>query len=115
MKNHYQTLGVTFDATQEEIKTSYRKLALKFHPDKNNGDLTAAEKFAEIQQAYQVLSNVQKRKMFDKLWNIYLNENFTPISVQEEYDLTERNFSWNILFAAIFIIVATFVGIRSIM
>jgi curved DNA-binding protein CbpA len=84
MKNHYQTLGIRVDATQEEIKTSYRKLALKFHPDKNNGDLSAASRFTEIQEAYQVLSNAQKRQTFDKFWIIYFDEQKEYLTTEEE-------------------------------
>ncbi len=74
MKNHYHVLGVKAAATQEEIKKSYRNLAFKFHPDKNNGSSLAADRFAEIQNAYQILSNVQKRITFDNFWNIYFDE-----------------------------------------
>jgi curved DNA-binding protein CbpA len=68
MKNHYQTLGLRFGANEEEVKTSYRKLALKFHPDKNDGDLFFSERFNDLQEAYEVLSHVQKRKIYDKVW-----------------------------------------------
>jgi curved DNA-binding protein CbpA len=74
MKNHYRTLEVEFDATQEEIKKSYRKLALKFHPDKNTNNLSKSNRFIEIQEAYRILSDIQKRKIFDKLWLIYFEE-----------------------------------------
>lgn len=63
--NYYIVLGVKNDASFEEIKTAYRELAKKYHPDKNHGNKAAEELFKEIQQAYGVLSNAEKRKKFD--------------------------------------------------
>ncbi len=56
-KNYYQILGVTRSASIEEIKTAYRKLAFKFHPDKNQNDKYYEDKFKELQEAYSVLSD----------------------------------------------------------
>ncbi len=64
-KNLYDVLGVPKSATQEEIKKSYRKLAMKYHPDKNKGDTTAEKKFKEINEAYSTLSDEKKRKQYD--------------------------------------------------
>lgn len=55
MKNYYQVLGLTEDATQEEIKSAYKRYALKFHPDKHDGDSFFKERFQEIQEAYSHL------------------------------------------------------------
>jgi len=63
--DYYAVLGVSRDATSEEIKRAYRKLAMQHHPDRNPGDAAAAEKFKEIGAAYEVLSDPQKRQMFD--------------------------------------------------
>ncbi len=73
-KDYYQILGVSKSASPDEIKKAYRKLALKYHPDKNPGDKTAEEKFKEISEAWEVLRDSEKRKKYDKLgadWKQY--------------------------------------------
>ena len=64
--DYYKTLGVGKDASDEEIKKSYRKLARQYHPDRNPGDKQAEERFKEISQAYDVLSDAEKRKQYDR-------------------------------------------------
>ena len=64
-KDYYAILGVSRNATQEEIKKAYRRLALKYHPDRNPGDREAEERFKEISEAYEVLSDPQKRAIYD--------------------------------------------------
>src|SRR5436189_5291526 len=64
-KDLYDALGVSRGASQDEIKKSYRKLVRQYHPDKNPGDKEAEERFKEIQGAYDVLSDPEKRKKYD--------------------------------------------------
>ena len=64
-KDYYKILGVSKGASAEEIKKAYRKLALKYHPDRNKGDKAAEESFKEINEAYAVLSDPEKRKQYD--------------------------------------------------
>ena len=64
-KDFYEILGVSQDASQARIKSAYRKLALKFHPDKNPDNPEAEKKFKEISEAYGVLSDEEKRKSYD--------------------------------------------------
>src|SRR3954471_16753439 len=66
-KDYYAVLGVSASATQDEIKKQYRKLAAKHHPDKNQGDQKAADRFKEISEAYQVIGDAEKRKQYDQM------------------------------------------------
>lgn len=73
-KDYYQILGVSKTASQDEIKKAYRKLARKYHPDRNKGDKAAEEKFKEINEAYEVLGNPENRKKYDEVgmyWRQY--------------------------------------------
>ena len=66
-KDFYAVLGVSASATQDEIKKQYRKLAARYHPDKNPNDAKAADRFKEISEAYQVLGDADRRKQYDQM------------------------------------------------
>lgn len=73
-KDYYKVLGVDENASAKEIKKAYKKLAVKYHPDKNQDDKAAEEKFKEVNEAYEVLGDPEKRKKYDKLganWEAY--------------------------------------------
>src|SRR3954465_8433766 len=65
-RDFYDILGVAKNASAEEIKKAYRRLAIKYHPDKNPDDKAAEEKFKEAAEAYSVLSNAEQRKRYDR-------------------------------------------------
>src|SRR4026209_2650088 len=78
-RDYYEGLGVAKTATEDEIKTAYRKLARKHHPDVNPGDKSAEDKFKEINEAYEVLADTDKRKRYDQLGqNWKAGEEFRP-------------------------------------
>lgn len=77
-KDYYKILGIKKDAKADEVKKSYRRLARKFHPDVNPNDKSAEDKFKEVQEAYDVLSDDKKRKVFDRFG--YYNDNLSAES-----------------------------------
>lgn len=72
-KDYYKVLGVERKSSADDIRKAYRKLAMQYHPDKNPGDKKSEEKFKEINEAYQVLSDDQKRARYDQLGSAYSN------------------------------------------
>lgn len=73
-RDYYEILGVARSATQDEIKAAYRKMALKYHPDRNPNNKEAEEKFKEASAAYEVLSDAQKRKQYDQFGHAGMND-----------------------------------------
>ena len=69
-KNYYETLGVDKTASKEDIKRAYRRMARKYHPDVNPNDKTAEEKFKEINEAYEILSDDKKHEMYDRFGTV---------------------------------------------
>lgn len=88
-KNYYDILNVKQTATQEEIKKAYRKLSVKFHPDKNDGDEFLSEMFKNINEANETLSNPEKRKEFDATLNA--NNNYSSSSNYSTTQQTEKD------------------------
>ncbi len=85
-KDYYKILGVSKSASPEEIKKSYRKLALKYHPDQNKGDKSAEAKFKEISEAYAVLSDPEKRKNYDMFGAEGFQNRFTQEDIFRGFD-----------------------------
>src|ERR1700704_6323833 len=75
-QDYYELLGVPRKATAKDIRTSFRKLARKYHPDLNPGDKSSEEKFKQLQEAYDVLSDSKKRQMYDQ--HGFYSDNFNP-------------------------------------
>lgn len=86
-KDYYKILGVNKNASKEEIKKAYRKLAMKYHPDKTKGDSSAEEKFKSINEANEVLSDPVKRKKYDELGSNWQN--------YQQTDGSSQGFDWN--------------------
>ena len=83
-RDYYEVLGVSRDATEDEIKKAYRKLAMKYHPDKNPDNKEAEEKFKEASEAYEVLSDKEKRQLYDQYGHEGIDQQFG-----------NGGFSWN--------------------
>ena len=77
-RDYYEVLGVEKNASDAEIKKAYRKLAMKYHPDQNPGDKSAEEKFKEINEAYEVLSDADKKARYDQYGFAGVDPNFNP-------------------------------------
>ena len=90
-EDYYSILGVKKDAKETEIKKIYRKLARKYHPDVNPGDKKAEEKFKSISEAYDVLSNPEKRKIYDEFGEEGLRSGFDPEQARQYKEWSRRS------------------------
>ena len=88
-KDYYDILGVSKSASDPEIKRAYRKLAMKFHPDKNPNKKEAEERFKEINEAYAVLSDKEKRKQYDTIGAEGFRQRFTQEDIFRGFDFDE--------------------------
>lgn len=88
MKDFYEILGVQKNASESDIKTAYRRMAMKYHPDRNSGDPSAEEKFKEINQAYETLSNAQLKSNYDAAQN---NSNFFTHGTRKTWSFNDNN------------------------
>jgi curved DNA-binding protein len=87
-KDYYRLLGISKNASPEEIKKAFRKMALKYHPDKNKGDKTADERFKEVNEAYAVLSDSEKRRQYDTFGSTEFHRRFTQEDIFRNFDFT---------------------------
>lgn len=95
--DYYEQLGVAKSASADEIKKAYRKLALKYHPDRNQGNKEAEEKFKKISEAYAVLSDAEKRKQYDTFGSAGFQQRFSQEDIFRNADLGDilREFGIN--------------------
>ena len=87
--DYYKVLGVAKEATAEDIKKAYRKLAVKYHPDKNPGNKEAEEKFKKMSEAYAVLSDVEKRKQYDNYGADGFSQHYSQEDIFRGFDINE--------------------------
>ena len=85
--DYYQILGLKKNASADEIKKAYRKLAVKYHPDKNPGDKGAEEKFKEINEAYAVLSDPQKKAQYDQFGSAGFHQRYSQEDIFRGFDV----------------------------
>ncbi|MEK9628449.1 MAG: DnaJ C-terminal domain-containing protein [Nitrospinota bacterium] len=89
MKDYYSVLGLKKGVSDDEIKKAYRKLAMKYHPDRNEGDSNAENKFKEISEAYAVLSDKKKRREYDQFGSEGFHQKFSQEDIFRDFDINE--------------------------
>ena len=105
-RDYYKILGVNKSASDKEIKKAYRKLALKYHPDRNHGDKNAEEQFKLINEAYAVLSDKEKRRQYDTFGSAGFHQRFSQEDIFKGFDfgdiLKDFGFSSDDIFSTLF-------------
>jgi len=105
-RDYYEVLGLKKGATVEEIKKAYRKLAVKYHPDKNPGDNKAEDRFKEINEAYAVLSDPKKKEQFDQFGTNNFHQRFSQEDIFRGFDVgdifKEQGYGTDDIFSRIF-------------
>jgi curved DNA-binding protein len=89
MKNYYSVLGLNNGASDDDIKKAYRKLAMQYHPDRNEGNSKAEEKFKEVSEAYAVLSDKKKRNQYDQFGSEGFRQKFSREDIFRDFDINE--------------------------
>jgi len=94
MKTYYELLGVSRNATSDEIRSAYRKLAAKYHPDRNPGNKEAEQKFKELSEAYDILNDDKKRRQYDQFGSTNQNtaRGYAPSGFDEVFDMFQQAF-----------------------
>jgi len=108
MKNYYTIFGVNQTASKEEIKKIYRKLAVQYHPDKNPNNKEAEEKFKAVAEAYEHLSNEEKRKTHDIQLHNREKANMRARAQNTAY--SNNSYNWGQIFFGIFLLIFVVVG-----
>jgi curved DNA-binding protein len=105
-RDYYEVLGVKKGASIEELKKAYRKLAVKYHPDKNPGDKQSEERFKEINEAYAVLSDPKKKEQFDQFGSNNFHQRFSQEDIFKGFDVgdlfKDQGFGTDDIFSRIF-------------
>uniref|UniRef100_C6E8Z6 Chaperone DnaJ domain protein n=1 Tax=Geobacter sp. (strain M21) TaxID=443144 RepID=C6E8Z6_GEOSM len=105
-RDYYEVLGVKKGASVDEIKRAYRKLAVKYHPDKNPGDKQAEERFKEINEAYAVLSDPKKKEQFDQFGSTNFHQKFSQEDIFRGFNVDDmfrdQGFGTDDIFSRIF-------------
>ncbi|MHA1369707.1 MAG: DnaJ domain-containing protein [Promethearchaeota archaeon] len=103
-RDYYEVLGVSRDATQDEIKRAFRRLAKKYHPDMNPNDKDAEERFKEINEAYSVLSDREKRERYDRFGfaGVDTSSGFGGVGIDFDFGDIFGDFGFDDLFSSFF-------------
>lgn len=94
IRDYYRTLGLTLEASEQDIKKAYRKLAMHYHPDRNGGNPESEERLKEINEAYQILGDEEKRRLYDLQYRQNSeSQRFNDVSINDDLISVLRMFS----------------------